>query len=423
MMAFRMALRRPTFLNRQVKTLLRGSAALALGAALLAGAPAMADEPVSPAVGKPLQAAIAFMRARNFSKAIAAVHQAEGAPNKTPHENALIAQTKASIASQSGDAATAQSIFTQELNSGQATGVEAQKMMLGLVSIAFKQKNYPQVVYWSDRYLKAGGTDPAMHTYLIQGYYLQGKYADAEKLQQAQIAQETHGGRPPEEGQLQLLYSCQSKLGDKLGQLATIKQLITFYPKPDYWLNVIDNVRAKPGFPDRLSLDVYRLEFSLGLVNKAEDAMDMAELAIQAKLPGEAKDVVDKSYAGGLLGTGAEAPRQARLKALVDKTFDADKAQLGKEDAAAADAHDGNALLALGRTYVSYGMFDKGIPMMEQAIHKDALSHPDDAKLHLGLAYWKAGQQAKAVAMLKTVHGTDGTADLAQLWILRFRTK
>jgi tetratricopeptide (TPR) repeat protein len=151
--------------------------------------------------------------------------------------------------------------------------------------------------------------------------------------------------------------------------------------------------------------------------------MDMAELAIQAKLPGEAKEVIDKSYAGGLLGTGPEAPREARLRALVDKTYAADKAELGKDDAAAEADRDGNALLALGQTYVSYDMFDKGIPMMEEAIRKDALNHPEDAKLHLGLAYWKAGQKAKALAELKMVRGTDGTADLAQLWLLRFRVK
>jgi hypothetical protein len=406
---------------------LRVSSATALSAALLAAAlaasPAAAQEALRPAIGKPLLSAKSFLAAHNYAKAMAAVRAADAVPGKTAHETLVIEQMRAAIAQESGDTTTAAAAYQQLLASGQLPPGEAAKLMQGEVSIAFKQKNYANVVYWADRYLKAGGTEPGMRTYLIQGYYLQGKYAEAEKLQQAQIAQETRGGRPPQEPQLQLLYSCQTKLGDKNGQLATIKQLVTYYPKPDYWLNVIDNIRAKPGFPDRLSLDVYRLEFSLSLVNKPEDAMDMAELAIQAKLPGEAKEVIDKSYAGGLLGTGPEAPREARLRALVDKTYAADKAALGKEDAAAEADRDGNALLALGQTYVSYDMFDKGIPMMEEAIRKDALNHPEDAKLHLGLAYWKAGQKAKALAELKMVRGTDGTADLAQLWLLRFRVK
>jgi tetratricopeptide (TPR) repeat protein len=96
-----------------------------------------------------------------------------------------------------------------------------------------------------------------------------------------------------------------------------------------------------------------------------------------------------------------------------------DQQNLGKGDAEAAAAKDGQALLDIGAKYVSYGTFDKGIPAMEQAVRKDALKRPEDAKLHLGLAYMAAGQKAKAVQMLKTVGGTDGTAELARLWILQ----
>ena len=395
--------------------------AMALASLLAVAAPASAQEPLRPAVGKPLAAASAALKAHNYAKAMAGVRAADAVGGKTARETLVIAQMRAAIAQASGDTATAATAYAQLLNSGQVSGAEATKLMQGEVSIAFKQKNYPQVVYWADRYLKSGGADPSMRTYLIQGYYLQGKYAEAAKLQAAQIQAETRGGKPPVETQLQLLYSCQTHLNDKAGQLVTIKQLVAYYPKPDYWLNLIDNLRTKPNFPERLLLDVYRLEFSLGLVNKPDDAMELAELAVQAKLPGEAKDVVDKSFAGGLLGTGAEAPRHLRLKALVEKTYATDKAALGKDDASAESDHDGNALLALGETYVSFGIFDKGIPMIQEAIQKDDLRHPEDAKLQLGLAYWKAGQKPKAIQTLKTVGGTDGTADLAQLWILRFR--
>ena len=381
--------------------------------------PAGAQQALRPAVGKPLASARSLLGARNYPKAMAAVRQADAVPGKSPYENQVIAQMKAAIANASGDTATA----AQLISSGQLPAGEAIKLMQGQVSAAFRTKNYPQVVYWADRYIKAGGPDPVMRSYLIQGYYLQGKYAEAARLQAAQIQAETRGGKQPVEGQLQLLYSCQQHLGDKNGQLATIKQLVLYYPKPDYWLNVIDSLRTKPDFASRLLLQIYRLEFSLSLVNKPDEAMDMAELAIQAKLPGLAKDVVDKSFAGGLLGTGPDAARHARLRALIEKTYAADRADLGKEDAAAQSDHDGNALFALGDTYASFGMYDKGLPMMEQAMVKDDLRHPEDDKLELALNYYAAGQKAKGLAALKKVGGTDGTADLAQLWLLRFRQK
>ena len=397
--------------------------ALALASFLTCAMPPLhAQEALRPAIGKPLASARSLLAAHSYAKAMAAVRAADAVPGKTAHETAVIEQMRAAIAQQSGDTATAAHAYQQLLDSGAVTGGEAQKLMQGEVSIAYAQHNYPNVVYWADRYLKAGGTDPAMRTSLIQGYYLQGKYADAARLQMAQIQAETHGGKPPREEQLQLLYSCQQHLNDKIGQLVTIKQLVTYYPKPDYWLNVIDNLRTKPGFSDRLLLDIYRLEFSLGLVNKPAEAMEYAELALQAKLPGEAKKVVDASFAGGLLGTGAEAPRHQRLKALVDKSYDGMKVQLGHEDADAATDHDGNRLLGLGETYVSYGDFTHGIPMMEKALQKDDLRHPEDAKLQLGLAYWQSGDKRRAIAELRTVGGTEGVADLAQLWILRINS-
>jgi hypothetical protein len=45
------------------------------------------------------------------------------------------------------------------------------------------------------------------------------------------------------------------------------------------------------------------------------------------------------------------------------------------------------------------------------------LRQPQDANLHLGIAQHRAGQKQKAAQTLKAVGGTDGTADLARLWL------
>ena len=55
---------------------------------------------------------------------------------------------------------------------------------------------------------------------------------------------------------------------------------------------------------------------------------------------------------------------------------------------------------------------------MQQGIAKGGLKRPEDAKLHLGIAQLVAGDNAKAQATLRTVGGSDGTADLARLWEL-----
>jgi hypothetical protein len=47
------------------------------------------------------------------------------------------------------------------------------------------------------------------------------------------------------------------------------------------------------------------------------------------------------------------------------------------------------------------------------------MKRPDDAKLHLGIACLQAGRKAEALQVLKSVQGSDGTADLARFWILQ----
>ncbi len=85
----------------------------------------------------------------------------------------------------------------------------------------------------------------------------------------------------------------------------------------------------------------------------------------------------------------------------------------------AAAAKDGAALLTFGLSYVLHGNSAKGLGMMEQGLRKGGLKHPNEARLHLAYAYHLAGQNEKAVQIFKAVHGSDGAAAMARLWIIR----
>ena len=146
--------------------------------------------------------------------------------------------------------------------------------------------------------------------------------------------------------------------------------------------------------------------------------MEMAQLLLQAQLPAEAKLVVDKGYTAGVLGTGAEAARQQRLRDLVNKTTADNAASLAKRTGDAKVGKTGDDLVAIGAEYVSMGKFDEGIELMQQGIAKDSLKRPEDAKLRLGVAMLQSGKaKASAVKQLRTVQGTDGAPDVARAYI------
>jgi tetratricopeptide (TPR) repeat protein len=280
-------------------------------------------------------------------------------------------------------------------------------------------KDYAKAVSWSQRYLKEGGGDPAVREMLTDAYFASGNYAEAAKDVKEAVAAEEKSGRIPTEAQLDLLLNCYLPLKDKAGQAAMYEKLVTYYPKKDYWQEVIHLAQVKPGFAsDRMSLDVFRLQIATGNFTAPAQYMEAIQLALQAESVGEAKAMTDKGFSSNVLGQGADAGRQNRLKDLVSKTVTDDQAAIADKVTAAKAAPDGAAMVAVGMDYVGAKQFDKGIPLIEQGIAKGGLTHPDDAKLHLGYAYLQAGQKPKAIAAFKSVQGTDGAADLARLWLI-----
>ena len=143
----------------------------------------------------------------------------------------------------------------------------------------------------------------------------------------------------------------------------------------------------------------------------------MAQLSLQAALPAEALRIIDQGYKSGALGTGAEATRHQRLKELAVKKQEEQKANIANQagDAAAT----GDDLVKVGYAYVSMGEADKGIALIEKGIAKGGLKHPEDAKLRLGLAQLQSAKTKAAGAQtLRSVKGSDGSAEIARLWLI-----
>jgi len=376
-----------------------------------------ASAQMSTAVSQPLGKAKSFLAAHRFKEAMAQVNTASAhATNES--ERFIIEEMRASIASESGDKATAQRTYATLLASGKLPASEQIKLLQAEFSMAYAEKNYTGAIGWLNKYFAAGGNAPEMRNYLILAYYESKDYATAAKLQSQQIAAVIRARQRPTEVQLQTLARCQDEMHDQAGFQNTMIQLVTYYPKPDYWANLVHNVEVSPGFSSRMTLDLDRLKMALGLITASADYMEMAELALQGPLPGEAKAILDKGYAANILGTGPEAARELRLRNLVAKTYASEPAAMAKKETDAQGEHDGNPLVSVGEEYVSYGQYDKGIPLIEAGIAKDDLRHPDDTKLHLGLAYMQAGKKPQAIKALHTVAGKDGSAALARLWIL-----
>jgi Tfp pilus assembly protein PilF len=373
---------------------------------------AMAAETLRPEVGKPLQDAQALMKQGKNREALAKLREADNVSNKTSNESYLIERVRAAAASASGDNEAAAKSFETLIASGKLSAAEKDKFSEGLVGLYIRAKDYPKANAAINRQLKERD-NPALRQLLIQNYYQSGNLSQAEQ----ELRNIEKNGRLNED-QLGLLANIQLKKGDKEGYVNTLEKLAASYPKASTWTDLLNRVVTKPGYSNRLTVDVYRLKLANGLLKKPSEFVEMAQLVLQAKAPAEALKVIDKGYKAGLLGVGADAPRHQRLKDLAQKTLADDQKTQATDEAALVKAKDNDGLVAMGYGLVQAGQADKGLQMMQDAIKAGGLRNAEDAKLHLGEAQAVAGKKAQAITTLKSVGGKDGTADLARYWII-----
>ena len=403
------------------RTASRGAVAALFVAVLAVGGAAQAQEALRPEIGKPLQAAQEMIKSQRYKEALGKVREAEAAGPRNANETYLIERMRIAAASGAGDVETAARSFEALSGTGRVSGPDKLRMIESIAGGYYRAQQYAKAMQWSQRYFREGGTSSAIRTMLIQSQYLSGDFAGAAKELMAEVQGAERSGSPPPEDRLKLLLNAATRQGDNNAYVFAMEKLVTYYPKKEYWVDLLSRMQRKPTFSDRLSLDTYRLSLATGSMTAPADFMEMAQLALQADLPTEGKQVVDKGFAAGVLGTGAEAERHKRLRDLVVKRLAEDNATRAADETQALAAKTGDGLVAVGMNIAYSGQAAKGVELIEQGIAKGGLKRPEDAKLHLGIAQLAAGDKAKALATFKTVQGSDGTADLARLWALYAR--
>ena len=383
-------------------------------AMLMVAAAGQAQDSVRPEIGKPLQAVQELLKAGKYKDALARLRETESVPNRTPFENYFLDRMRASAAAGAGDDANAMKSFEAVLSSGRPQGAEKLQILEAAAGTAYRAKDYAKAIDWAQRYFKDGGASANMHNLQTSAHYLSGDYAGVVRDMQQKVQAVERAIPVVDENTLRMLAASYAKLGDDAGYVNTLEKLLIHHPKKDYWADMLARVQNKPGFADRLALDVLRLQMATGTLDESAQYVEMAQLALHRGLPAEAKKVVDAGYAAGKLGNGPEAERHKRLRAL------ADKQTLEDQKALATDVigRHGDALVNSGEALVTLGRIDQGIELIEQGIAKGGLKRPEDAKLHLGVAYIHGSRKDQALETLKAVRGTDGTADLARLWAI-----
>lgn len=386
-------------------------------AAAPAAAPAASGPTLRPETAKSLVAAQEAVRAARFADAMARIIEAEAVPGLTAYEQYIILRLKAPALFGSGDRAGALAAFEKVVASPLLPAADRHPLTETTIKLALQLKQYDTALALMKVYIADRGPSPEVASLYPQVLSVQGDHAGVVATLLPQVAADEAAGRVTPEATLRLLASSQNQVKDGAGYLATLTRLAGNTGKTDYWDELINRTVRKDGFADeRLRLDVYRLRQMVGIALEADEVGDMAHRANQAGLPAEAQALLDAGYASGLLGKGANAAADQKLRESATKAAAQDRATLAESEASALKATNGNALVGLGLALSATGAHELGLALVNQGIAKGGLRRPDDAQLHLGVVALRAGRTDQAKAAFAAVQGSDGTADLARLY-------
>lgn len=402
---------------------------LAMGAvsaaALLPATTAQAAEPAgkvtTKAVAEPLKKAQEAMKNKQWDAALAAIKQAQASEKKTPFESYQIDEFLGYVLIQQKKFGEAAPVFERMLTTGFVPAEQVDDRMKTVAQLYFQVKDYKKSIEWAKKWLDKHPGQEDMSVLLGQSYYVTNDYKNAATAMMGVVNAAEKGGRTPQENWLQIVLSSQFKLDNKDGIAEALRKLVRYYPKPEYWENLLDIYRRKGTPSDRQTLGYYRLMSDVGTLKQSDDYVEMAQLSIDAGVPGEAQSIVEKGVQGGTLKSDDKTTqgRYDRLLASAKKSAATDKAQLPQLAKEAEKATQGQADVALGQAYLSYGMFDEAIGALQRGIKKGGVTDVDEAQISLGIAYLRKGQKDPARQAFKAVKAESKWHDLAELWELR----
>jgi tetratricopeptide (TPR) repeat protein len=375
---------------------------------------------VSKAVGEPLKAAKAAVDKKQFDVALAEIMKAQAVEKRSPAEDYQIDDFLAYIYTQQKDYAKAAAVFERMVESPlqPPEGVDERTRIIAL--LYNNARDYKKFIEWSKKSLEKNPNQEDMSGQLAFAYFKLEDYKNASIIIAKLVDSIEKGGRTPKQDYIEVMLSANYNGKDDEGTMQSIKKMVRYYPKPEHWRSLVDRYRRKTT-SDRVTLGFYRLMNEVGILKDKEDYVEMAQLGIDAGVPGESQQVMEAGIANGNLKASdkTEQGRFDRVLAAAKKVATSDKATLAQQQKDAEKATAGQAEVGLGQAYLSYGQFDEAIAALERGIKKGGVTDMDEANISLGIAYLRKGQKEQARTAFKAVKTESKWTDLAELWVLR----
>ena len=340
---------------------------------------------------------------------------------KTPTDKAQLDRLKLAVAAETKDGAQQVTLINSLIASGTLTPDEI-KLYKGALAKAHTDAGDAAGSLAAARaYVDAyGGTGDDLIR-LADQYSKANDHANAVVFANKAILAARASGKPPESW-YRLLMRTHQQLKQNAEYYDVLAQSLADYPSEQNWKLYIARAQNEPKFSKATHLDLYRTLMAAGVkLSPQEKGQAIREAMTSRGLPNEALQLLEPAVASGELASAEDKENLAKAKSRVTE----DKAGLAKETAEAMAKGDASYMAKLGEAHMSYGDYAKAIEVLQASLNK-GIADPEEAafaRLHLGIAQFRAGQADAARATWAEVKSDNGATSLAQSWTLISKLK
>lgn len=379
---------------------------------------------VSRDIVQPLNEARAALTAKDWATAKTKLDAAT-AKAKTPADKGQIDRLRFYLGSQTKDGAAQIAAINALVAGGTLTPEETKQYKSALAAAHAEAGDAVASRNAAKAYIDEYGGTPDQMISMANEFYKANDNANTVTYATKAITAIKATGKP-DESWYRLLASAHSRLGQAAEVRTVREQHLSDYPMSQnaeqYWKELIVPAQEAPGYGPGVRLDLFRTLQAAGVKLNAQERTSLSDGALKRGLPNEAFTVLES----------AVAANDATLTALDKENFAeaktqivSDKAGLAKEAADAQAKGTGADMASIGEAYLSYGDNAKAVELLKAAIAKGIADagELDAAKLHLGIAQYRAGDKDAARATWAEVKADTAPGILASNWTLISKIK
>lgn len=257
-------------------------------------------------------------------------------------------------------------------------------------------------------------TTPNANAYVLlaQGYYQLKDYDKALTNINIAIDDFESKGRIPKEQWYNLARFLYAEKNMTAEATATLRELITYYPKKQYWVQL--SFMYSESNQENLQLGAMETAYVQEMLEKDGEYRNMASLFLNAEVPYKASKVLKKGFEEEIV---EDSSKNWELYAGALRQAQEIQDAIPAMEKAASKSDSGDLYARLGNIYLDADQNKKAIEAINKGLNRGGVKRPDNARLVLGMAYFNTKQYEKARDAFRAAARDERSKKYATQWM------